>query len=229
MLSMDRHSSADVEKPDELRAHYGRLSDDDLQSIASIDAENLTPEARQALSNELARRRLRPATALPGPVPEVVRPSSATGEWKYPKARLGARFLAYIIDLLVTIIPAIILALIGYAMSPRRGLGPVAALMLLLGFVWAVYYSFVKDSWNRGQSVGKKAMDLMVVDVKTNQPCTVGESALRALILGLLNLIVGVGWLIEPIVVLVSENGRRLGDLAAGTQVIDAAAYTPNV
>ena len=212
--------------PDDLRTHYGRLSDQELQSIAAIDAENLTPEARQALSNELARRKLRGATALPQPADEVVvRPSTATGEWRYPKGRLGARLLAYIIDILVATIPAVCIIGIGFAMTPRRGFGALAGIAMLLSIAWVLYYSFTKDGWRGGQSVGKKAMELMVVDVKTNQPCTVGESALRALILFLLNLIPGLGWLVEPIVAIASENGRRLGDLAAGTQVIDTSAY----
>lgn len=214
-----------MDNPSELREHYGRLSDEDLKSIAAIDSDSLTPEARQALANELARRPLRAAGTLPNAVSEPVQRSSSTGEWQYPKARLGARFLAYIIDGVVMVVPPIVLGAILFILSRRSGLDPIAGVGLLLCVAWALYYSFAKDGWNRGQSIGKKAMDLMVVNVKTNVPCTVGESALRALILLLLNLIPGLGWLIEPIVVLVSENGRRLGDLAAGTQVIDTSAY----
>jgi uncharacterized RDD family membrane protein YckC len=214
-----------VENPDELRTHYGRLSDEDLRSIASIDAENLTPEARQALANELARRKLYPSVNLPQPKRDVG--PAETGEWRYPKARLGARLLAWIIDGLVAGVPAAIITAIGFAVTPRRGFSPLGVIAMLLGIGWILYYSFAKDGWDGGQSVGKKALDLMVVDIRTNQPGTVGQSALRALVLFLLNLIPGLGWLIEPIVVLASENGRRLGDLAAGTQVIDLASYTP--
>lgn len=225
MLCPTTHSRHGVTNPNELHAHYGRLSDDDLRSIASVDTENLTPEARQALANELARRKLRVAAALPQPVLEGARPSATTGERRYPKARLGARFLAWIIDILLATVPAAIITAIGFAAMPRRGFSPLGVIAMLLGFAWCLYYSFTKDGWTGGQSVGKKAMDQMVVDVRTNQPCTVGQSALRALVLGVLNLIPGLGWLIEPIVVLATENGRRLGDLAAGTQVIDVASY----
>ena len=229
MLSFDPHPRPGVTNPDELRVHYGRLSDDDLRSLASVDAENLTPEARQALSNELARRALRVATALPVPEAEVVRPSTPTGEWRYPKARLGARFLAYIIDILVGSIPAVIVIGIGFAVMPRgRGFNPIGVVAMLLGVGWIIYYGFTKDGWSGGQSLGKKAMDLMVVDVRTNRPCTVGQSALRTLILFLFNFVLGLGWLIEGIVVLATQNGRRVGDLAAGTQVIDTSAYLPS-
>lgn len=208
---------------------YGRLSDDDLRSIASVDADNLTPEARQALANELARRSLHVGTALPRPQSAFVQPpTTASGEWRYPKGRVGARFLAYIIDSLVATIPAVFVIGIGVAMVPRHnGIGPAGVIAILLGIGWWLYYSFAKDGWTGGQSLGKKALDLMVVDVRTNRPCTVGQSALRTLILLVLNFVLGLGWLIEAIVVLASENGRRLGDLAAGTQVIDTSAYRP--
>lgn len=168
-----------MDNPSELREHYGRLSDEDLKSIAAIDSDSLTPEARQALANELARRPLRAAGTLPNAVSEPVQRSSSTGEWQYPKARLGARFLAYIIDGVVMVVPPIVLGAILFILSRRSGLDPIAGVGLLLCVAWALYYSFAKDGWNRGQSIGKKAMDLMVVNVKTNVPCTVGESALR--------------------------------------------------
>ena len=41
----------------------------------------------------------------------------------------------------------------------------------------------------------------------------------------LLGLVPYVGWLIEPIVTLSAAGGRRLGDTAAGTQVILATDY----
>lgn len=224
MLSLDTQTRSGVTTPD-----YGRLSDDDLRSIASVDAENLTPEARQALANELARRSLHVATALPRPQSAFVQPpSTTTGEWRYPKARLGARFLAYILDALIAVVPpAFVIAFVVALTARRNGNSPLILVAILLGVAWWLYYSFAKDGWTGGQSLGKRATDLMVVDVRTNQPCTVGQSALRALILLVLNFIGGLGWLIEAIIVLASENGRRLGDLAAGTQVIDTSAYRP--
>jgi len=70
---------------------------------------------------------------------------------------------------------------------------------------------------------------LMVVNVKKNTPCSIGESVMSALVLGVVNAIPAVGWAIEPLVVLVSDNGRRAGDHAAGTQVIEAAAYRRSI
>ena len=66
----------------------------------------------------------------------------------------------------------------------------------------------------------------MVVCLKDNTPCTKGKSFLRGLIMVLLGIIPYVGWLIEPLIVLADDEGRRLGGRAADTQVIDVLDYT---
>jgi uncharacterized RDD family membrane protein YckC len=70
-------------------------------------------------------------------------------------------------------------------------------------------------------------MGLMVVHLPSNQPCDRGQSAIRYLVMFLLNLVPYLGWLIEPVVLLAAAGGRRLGDSAAGTQVIRTADYRP--
>jgi uncharacterized RDD family membrane protein YckC len=56
-------------------------------------------------------------------------------------------------------------------------------------------------------------------------PCSTGESSTRTLVGGLVGAAPLIGWVVEPGLVLFSSDGRRLGDKAAGTQVIDRAAY----
>ena len=77
----------------------------------------------------------------------------------------------------------------------------------------------------RGQSWGKRAMDLMVVNIKTNKPCTKSKSLARNLVISGLQLIPYIDWLIVPVAVLADDNGRRLGDKAAGTMVIQTNEY----
>lgn len=155
---------------------------------------------------------------------------------KYPKAPLGDRFLAFLIDMLVGLvlsIPAIIFLVIGIISVSRdysydesfdgTGSGIVMIVLGALLFVLPMIYGFIKDGLNEGQSYGKKAMGLMVVDVENNLPCTKGKSSIRYLISALicavpyLNLITC--W-IEPVMVLVTEDGRKAADLVAKTQVI---------
>jgi uncharacterized RDD family membrane protein YckC len=161
-------------------------------------------------------------------VQPVVRPPVGPGGvWHYPKARLGARFVAYLIDTWIGIFMPVIASLIGFIGSHGR-FSALNGLLLVSSIVWAIYYNFTKDAHDNGRSIGKRAMGLMVVNIKTNLPCSVGESSLRALMLGLLNAVPMVGSLIEPIVVCAQQDGRRLGDMAAGTQVIDARLYDPS-
>ena len=145
----------------------------------------------------------------------------------YPKAPLGSRFLAALLDNLISTVPAVLLgiAAAGAFAAHSSALGPLAVLAFLLACGWALFYNFTKDGRPGGASVGKKAMGLMVVHLATNRPCSRGQSALRYLVLLGLNLIPYLGWLVEPVVTLVSAGGRRLGDSAAGTQVILAASH----
>jgi uncharacterized RDD family membrane protein YckC len=156
----------------------------------------------------------------------------------YPKAPLGARFAAYLIDSLIALVPAALLggaAIVSiwgaFADDGSGGSGgfpsPGLLALALAGITWALWYSFTKDGRPNGQSIGKKAMGLMVVHLPTNQPCNRGQSALRALVMAALGMVPYVGGFIEPIVTLAADGGRRLGDKAAATQVIAVGEYRP--
>jgi uncharacterized RDD family membrane protein YckC len=147
----------------------------------------------------------------------------------YPKAPLGARFVAAILDNLVSSIPAgvLVAAALGAGFAESGGLAIALGLLAAAAVIWAVWYSFTKDGRPNGQSIGKKAMGLMVVHLPTNQPCSSGQSALRYLVMFGLNLVPYVGWLVEPIVVLSAAGGQRLGDKVANTQVIATGEYRP--
>ena len=217
-----------METTDELRTRYTQASDADLRAILDAGTTQLTPEARETLMAELRRRRMlgeiNPLDKLtwPAEVPEVP---------KYPKVKFGTRVWAHIIDSFVPGVP-----MIGFMILAGIGIASGASILGVLGFIgvvcslfWGFYYSFTKDGRTGGQSIGKKKCGLMVVNITTNKPCTKGESTLRALDLIFLNMIPIVGWLVEPIVVLSSEDGRRLGDKFADTQVINVSEYRPTV
>ena len=139
----------------------------------------------------------------------------------YPRAPLGNRFLAAVVDFLVTL-PAGLLWVLTVAAFTAESMasGLVLAALAAAVSLWALFYAFTKDGRAGGQSIGKRMMGLMVVHLPSSQPCTRSQSALRYLVWCLLNLVPYVGWLVEPIVTLVAAGGRRLGDTAAGTQVI---------
>lgn len=162
------------------------------------------------------------------PLDKLVWPPEVSAAPNYGKVRFGRRFAARIIDVLFAGLPffacAILIALAA-ALAPGSMLAAIAIPVMVCAFGWGMYYMFTKDGRDGGQSVGKKTLNLMVVNIGTNRPCSKGESCLRELDLMFLQMIPIVGWVVEPIVMLASERGRRLGDRAANTQVIDASEY----
>jgi uncharacterized RDD family membrane protein YckC len=149
----------------------------------------------------------------------------------YVKAPLWERFLAMLIDLffeLVLSIPAIIFFVFGLFKHLRYHNNLEATPWYFIAFMFYIIpltYSLIKDGQGHGQSWGKKTMGLMVVHLDFNLPCTKSRSFFRNLVTRIISLIPIVGWLIEPILVLASSSGRKLGDRAAETMVIVASTY----
>lgn len=152
-------------------------------------------------------------------------PSSAS---PYARAEPGPRLAAWLIDLvvgLVALVPGATLAAAGYAAGEDEGMMVMGGITCFVGFCWAIWYGFTKDGINGGQSIGKRRVGLMVVHLPSDMPCTRAQSAIRALVAIVCNVVPAVGWLIEPVMVFIGEDGRRLGDRAAETQVIAVDEY----
>lgn len=205
---------------DEYRTRYARASSDDLWALLQIDPERLTPEARQALSEEVERRGLDRRAAPVRARVEPVRPN----EYIYPKAPLGARLGAYIIDSIIGIGPVITAAIFDFLFHVTKN--PTNTTINMIATVtWAMYYGATKDARGDGQSIGKKMVGLMVVGTQTNRPCSLGQSFGRSFVRFLFSGIPLVGQLVEPIAVFATDDGRRIGDRAASTQVIRVSDY----
>ena len=226
---------------DTFRAAYGRVSDAELRAVAErarTTAGALSPEAWLALTEEMERRGLTPPHEMPAGVDldlSDAQPGAAAPPGllrravRYAKAPLLNRLGAYIIDTLVAVVPVLLAAVLAlsfgvYYLPYPFPAGPFA--LLVVGAVlWALYYMLTKDGWGEGQSIGKRAMGLMVVKESTNEPCSKLDSLVRMLVLWGLSSVPLVGWFIEPVMVLATGDGRRLGDRAAGTQVIAQHDY----
>ena len=152
--------------------------------------------------------------AIPGPMPNYSTGAAAV----YPKASVWTRLGASIVDGLVAF-AACLPFYIGVC-----GETDVLIILGLIGLVWAIWYGFTKDGRGNGQSIGKKATGLMVVNLNTGLPCTKGTSALRAL-LWYIPYLNGFISLVDCIMVLATKDGRRIGDHLAGTQVIAVETY----
>lgn len=169
---------------------------------------------RKLLPGEMAAAHDAGTHVLPGPMlycsTDVVR--------VYPKARSGARFFACLLDGILMIL-AYLPLIIGVE-ADSNGL----IFLGLLGLLWGLWYGLTKDGWGKGQSIGKRTMGLMVINLKTGLSCTKGNSALRMF----LWFIPYVGFLtqiIDAVMILGTTDGRRIGDHIAGTQVIPELAY----
>ena len=118
------------------------------------------------------------------------------------------RLLGQFIDGVVAAAP-IIAAVAAFTFSDSIG-----ALIYLIGLVWLLYYGLFADQMHGGQSIGKQCVGMRVVDRATGEACTAGQSLTRNLLLGLLG---PLDWLF-----IFGERRQRLGDMAAGTIVIEA-------
>ncbi|MGE5683478.1 MAG: RDD family protein [Bacillota bacterium] len=176
--------------------------------------------------------------------PEVNKPYKiVNGLYEYPKAPLGKRFAAYLIDGLILFalsLPSIVLFSIGALMNPDPDAfenGDFSGINIVGGMVWlwglflliipSIYY-FIKDGLKNGQSYGKRMFGLMVIDIQKNLPCSKGKSAFRNLISSLIVAMPFINILtfwIEPIMVLVRTDGKKAADMVASCQVIDAGDY----
>ncbi len=128
------------------------------------------------------------------------------------------RVLAGVVDLAIVTLGAIVILFAGDALSGDRSEVQGALGAVILG--WALYYYFALESGG-GQTVGKKLMKLRVVKAD-GSPAGMGEIAVRTI----LRVVDGAGAYFVGLMVLLArgERRQRIGDIAAGTMVIDASA-----
>jgi uncharacterized RDD family membrane protein YckC len=201
-------------------SRFGQLSDQALLTLlASEESDSLTSAEFRALTEELVHRGLRKSTAPSRPLENV-----ATAGRRHAKASLARRFIAAAIDSVIviggwTLIPPIVL------LTSSTKYENAASIPVIILFLSTLCYAFLRDA-RRGQSLGKRTSGLMVVSLATGRPCSARDSAFRSLVLILSGVLIpGVGWLIEPVIVMLDKDGRRLGDRAADTQVIELSSY----
>jgi len=145
-------------------------------------------------------------------LPEEVTGRSPFELGVYPKAQVLNRFIAKLIDLLIVAA--------GTKLVP-----PVGALAGLA-------YILLADGFGGGRSVGKRLIGLQTIVPITRDPAGFKESIIRNLPCGLAQLaleIPYVGWIgwgailsLEGLLIVGNEQGRRLGDELAKTQVLES-------
>lgn len=168
----------------------------------------------------------------------------------YPKASLGKRIVAYIIDGLIGGGPLLVFGVIALFlfigqigiyeqagfyedfMFSNLGLLIVIAVLLGLSFLWAFFYALFRDGFGEGQSWGKKAFGLMVVNLDDHTPCRMAKSFVRNIFAWIIS--VALSWIpalnaiagfAEPIVAIIHDKGQRVGDMVGNTQVVEVEHY----
>lgn len=128
----------------------------------------------------------------------------------YPIAELFDRIFAFLIDLIIFIAYLIL------AFYVTSRLGIVSDWVSVLIYLPAFFYTLIFEIAMNGQTPGKRAKDLKVVRLDGNSP-TIANYIMRFIL-----------WPIDVILsgsiaitfILLTKNGQRLGDLAAGTTVV---------
>ncbi|NGZ95240.1 MAG: hypothetical protein CV089_03740 [Nitrospira sp. WS110] len=130
----------------------------------------------------------------------------------YPKAHVLNRFIAKLIDLFIVV-----------------AAGEIAP---PVGFLSGLAYILIADGFAGGKSIGKRLVGLHTIRVDDRESVGFQESIIRNLPLGGAQLAYAVpyiGWLaslailaFESFLIIGNEQGRRLGDEVARTQVLDA-------
>jgi uncharacterized RDD family membrane protein YckC len=130
-------------------------------------------------------------------------------------ARLGSRLLAKILDLLVQIALLIVLSLV---LSSPDDSAAAAAMALAVSVLVLVGYPLVSETLWRGRTLGKAALGLRVVR-DDGGPIRFRHALVRALVGAFVDfgITVGAGAVICS---LLHPDGKRIGDVAAGTLVI---------
>jgi uncharacterized RDD family membrane protein YckC len=142
---------------------------------------------------------------------EEVRGVHSIGAEVYPKAQVLNRGIAKLIDLLIV-------AAAGQMFMP-------------VGFLGGLAYILIADGFAGGRSIGKRLIGLQTVRPDRREAAGFRESIIRNLPFAVAQVafaIPYVGWLVsagiiafEAVLIIGNEQGRRLGDEVAGTQVLD--------
>ncbi|RQG91465.1 RDD family protein [Natrarchaeobius halalkaliphilus] len=125
---------------------------------------------------------------------------------------IGKRFLAFILDSIIMGLIAGVLIGIGFV------LGDIGVmLMSLVAFAVSIVYVFLLEGMY-GYTPGKHLLGLVVVKTDGSD-CTIGASVLRNLLIIVDSL--PTAYLVGIILILVTDENKRVGDFVADTVVVN--------
>jgi uncharacterized RDD family membrane protein YckC len=204
MAASNRRVDMKVTEQD-LRERYETL---ETRELLELQAQGtLTETAARVLEQVLADRAI-PAGERATVTAEIEAEANARDEQLAALASRGARLGAQLIDFMVVVAILFMSAMFGLA----------APALAVLGFLVAFAYLLLADGLPRGQSFGKRVLNIAVIDRRTRAPCTYGQSFLRNFLLAVLGII---DWIF-----IFGATHQRLGDMAANTIVVRLESTT---
>lgn len=127
-------------------------------------------------------------------------------------ASAGERVISRIIDIVAVFLYVISLTLLLQKLELRYTRSEIIFVILI--YLPAVFYDFLFESFNNGQSLGKMIMKLRVAKSDGTAP-GLGDLLMRWMLLTVdYTLAIGL------FSILISKKGQRIGDMAAGTVVL---------
>ncbi len=138
-----------------------------------------------------------------------------------PLADWGTRVVAYLIDLAIGVVAAIVLVIVAAVLAKIAG--ALAALVLVLGYAAIIGFTYWNLGWQvgvTGQSIGKKQMHIRVLKEVDGQPLGGGLGIVRQLAHFVDGIICSIGYLFP----LWDPKKQTLADKIMSTVVIKEAA-----
>lgn len=136
-------------------------------------------------------------------------------------ASIGERIVARAIDYIVVFFYIWAVSYFLFGLLNIRFSGFSYILFIAAVYLPAFCYSLLCEVFNNGQSIGKRVLNIRVVKANGTTP-TLGDYFLRWLLFLVDGPITGG---MGILVILLTKNSQRLGDLAAGTMVIKENNY----
>jgi uncharacterized RDD family membrane protein YckC len=128
-------------------------------------------------------------------------------------ASRDARLLGQMVDAIVAFSPILVLTIVSVV---NERLDFLFDMLLTPGLLFCLGYILFADAMPGGQSVAKRMLGIAVVDRAIGRPCSPWQSFVRNAPLTVLGVL---DWIF-----IYGDRQQRLGDLAANTLVVQAAA-----
>jgi uncharacterized RDD family membrane protein YckC len=154
--------------------------------------------------------------------PRMVTPEAVALE--FTTANVGSRILGFVLDALIVGVGSFLAILPLVLTDATRPEWLVISILVIVLPGWYFGYFTVSETLWRGRTVGKAALGLRVV-TKEGGPVRFRHAAIRAL-LGLVDFGIGSGFFAVLLILLTRDN-QRLGDIVAGTLVLRERSALP--